>query len=257
MKNKSDFIKIALDAVEKAENVVMKYYNSLRQDEIDIKPDASPVTIADREAQAIIVETIKSQFPGHKFLGEEDSVEESGEYVWVIDPIDGTKNFIRQIPLFGIELALLHKGEIILGVSDMPLMNELLYAEKGNGAFLKDKPISVSNIDKLEDSYMSFGSHISFRNNKLEERFDDLDSNVRWSRGIGDAYSYHLLAQGRIEIVIEAGTKIWDIAALKIIVEEAGGTVSDFEGNPITQKSTQCIATNGKIHDEVTEIFCE
>lgn len=250
--NYTKYLDVALDAVKKAEKIVSKYYYADQYDVRD-KADSSPVTIADREAQAIIIETICSRFPDHQFLGEEDSVDGKGEYVWVIDPIDGTKNFIRKIPFIATLLALQHNREFVLGVSNMPLMGELLYAGKEQGAYCNGSPIHVSEVNCLEDAYMSYGSIIRFKNEGLLGQFQALDQSIRWSRGIGDAYSYHLLAQGKIDIMIEASTNIWDIAPFKVIVEEAGGKMTDIAGKSMDERAGSALATNGKIHEKVLE----
>ena len=234
----------------------MKYYS----DEIGVKlkDDETPVTIADREAEKVIIETIKSNFAWHSILGEEygnDSA--TSEYTWIIDPIDGTKNYIRKIPFFATEIALMKNNELILGVSNAPAMNELLYAEKGKGAFCNNKKIRASSRKELADSFMSFGGINWFENLNLIPNLLKLSNSVQGRRGFGDFWGYHLLAQGKIEVMVEADIKIWDIAALAVIVEEAGGKVTDLSGKAITKDTRTVLATNGFLHDEALEVFRE
>jgi len=252
--NKSNFLSVAIDAANKAEKVIMKHYAG--EITYAAKSDMSPVTIADTEAEKVIIETIKDSFPDHSFLGEESGDQESeSEYQWIIDPIDGTKNYSRHIPLFATQIALLKNGEIILGVSNAPALKELIYAEKGKGAHFQEKNLIVSNIAELSDSYFCFGGLKYFNKHNHIDALLELVSKTLGHRGIGDFWCYHLLAQGKIDIMIEAETKIWDFAALKIIVEEAGGKVTDIHGNKITKDTTSIIATNRNLHDSVVEMF--
>lgn len=252
--DKSRFLLIAIKAAKNAEEIIMKYYS----DDLtwQKKSDQSPVTIADTQTEKIIIKTIKDSFPDHAFFGEESGNDNiDSRYQWIIDPIDGTKNYTRKIPLFATQIALLEEGEIILGVSNAPAMNEMIFAEKGKGAFFQKESIHVSNIQDLPDSYFCFGGIKYFKRHGYLDSLLKLTENTSGHRGIGDFWCYHLLAQGKIDIMIEAETKIWDFAALKIIVEEAGGKVTDIHGGAITKKTTSIIATNKNLHDSVVEMF--
>lgn len=253
---KSELLSVALQAVQEAEKVILTY---LDQDvRSELKDDLSPVTIADREAEEIIKKTILGQFPEHSFYGEEgekiDLQNHSG-FTWIIDPIDGTKSYLRRNPLFATQLALLHNGEFIIGVSNAPLLHETIYAEKGQGCFLNGQRISVSAVDSIADSYMSFGSLKYFTKHGNIQQLLALAEQVRWARGIGDFWSYHLLAAGKLDIMIEADTKLWDIAAMKVIIEEAGGAVTQLDGDPVNHLTTTFLATNGKTHKQIVEWF--
>lgn len=252
--NKSIFLQVALEAVKEAEKVILHYYS----DEIRaaFKEDQSPVTKADIEAEKIIVDLIKNKFPDHAFLGEESGASEKiSEYLWIIDPIDGTKNYMRKIPLFATQIALMKGDDLILGVSNAPALEELIYAEKGKGTYFNDNKITVSLVSELNQAYVSFGSLRSFVAEGKLDSLINLSNKVQGMRGFGDFWSYHLLAQGKIEIMIEAKTKIWDIAALKVIIEEAGGKITDILGNPIGKETTSIIATNKNFHEEVVTYF--
>lgn len=253
---KSDYLEVALQAVAAAEQVILKYLDEGVKAEL--KEDLSPVTVADREAEEIIKQTILAKFPDHTFYGEEgekiDLTDHQG-YTWIIDPIDGTKCYVRSSPLFATQLALLHDGEFILGVSNAPLLQELVYAEKGQGCFMNGKRISVTDTSDVNESYVSFGSLKYFIKQGTIDQLLSLTENARWSRGIGDFWSYHLLAQGMLDVMIEASTKLWDIAAMKVIIEEAGGCVSQLDGQPVDHQTTAFLATNGVLHDEIVRLF--
>lgn len=249
-----EFLPVAIMAAKNAEKIIMKYYSDgLTWQK---KSDQSPFTIADTEAEKAIIKTIKKFFPDHAFLGEESGKTNArSRYQWIIDPIDGTKNYIRKIPLFATQIALLKDEEIILGVSNAPAMNEMIFAEKGKGAFLRGKSVHISNIKDLSDSYFCFGGIKYFQKYGCLDSLLDLSQQTSGCRGFGDFWCYHLLAQGKIDIMVEAEIKIWDVAALKIIVEEAGGKVTDMNGNKITRETTSIIATNKNLHDSVVRIF--
>lgn len=246
----SRHLEVALEAVKAAELVIMKYYQT--DVVVDTKADNSPVTIADREAEQIIREHITRAFPAHKILGEEGEKPSlsPGDFVWVIDPIDGTKSFIRHHGLFGTQLALMHGEDIILGVSNIPVLGELLYAEYGMGCYLNGNPVHVSTVDKPADAYMSYGSVKYFTRLGKTEQLLAFAEKLKWARGIGDCWSYHLLAQGKIDIMIEADIKLWDIAALKVIIEEAGGRMTDLDGSPIGFETRTILASNGFLHEQ-------
>jgi histidinol-phosphatase len=252
MQQFSTYLTVALEAAKHAAGVIMKYYND--RVEVQIKDDLTPVTQADQEGEQAIIDVIKSYFPKHDFLGEESGQSKGrSSYTWIIDPIDGTKNFVRRIPLFGTQIALMKNDQLILGVSNLPAMQELLYAEKGVGAFLNDTPINVSEVSDLSSAQVSIGGLNHF------DQIDQMEGILRVVRatarirGFGDAYAYHLVASGRIEAVIEAKIRIWDIAALSVIIEAAGGRCSDIQGGAINTDIKTVVASNGKVHDAIVK----
>lgn len=250
----SEFIKVALDAAKKAEDIILSYYNG--DIDVELKDDETPVTFADREAEKVIRETIKHIFPDHGFLGEEYGIEKGDSpYIWIIDPIDATKNYIRKIPIFGTQIALMKDDELIVGVSNAPLLNEVLYAEKGYGAFLNDKPINVSEITELNDAMICHGGIKWFVEKDTFTGIYDLINDTARSRGFGDFYMYHLVSSARADAVIEAAISIWDIAAITVIIHEAGGRVTDLQGNDITTKTNSLLATNGILHNNILSYF--
>ena len=154
------FLAVALEAVDGAEEVIDKYY--LDDIRATLKADQSPVTIADKEAERVIRQVISESFPEHGVLGEEDGqTASSSEYLWVIDPIDGTKNYMRKVPLFATQLALMKNGEVVVGVSNAPALGELMYARKGGGTYLNGEKAQVSGIDRFgRGLYEFWGSRL-------------------------------------------------------------------------------------------------
>ena len=252
---KNPFLSVALEAARNAEEVITSYYNGDAMN-VQLKADETPVTRADTEAEQVIRETIKAAFPEHGFLGEEFGTERgSSPYLWIIDPIDGTKNYIRKIPIFATQIALMQDERLILGVSNAPLLNELLYAAAGSGAFLNDEPITVSDVGKPSDAMICHGGLKWFTPKGVLPGMCELINDTARSRGFGDFYMYHLLASARVDVVVEAAMSIWDIAALSVIVREAGGKVTDMQGRAITKDTVSMVATNGRLHEAVLRYF--
>jgi histidinol-phosphatase len=248
----SPYLPVAIEAVKAAQSIILRYYQS--ELSVATKEDQTPVTIADQQAEEIIKQTILAAFPDHTFFGEEGEkvdLQNHKGFTWIIDPIDGTKSFIRGFPLFGTLLALLHDGELIVGVSNAPVWGELIYAAKGEGAFLDDTRLSVSNIAAIDEAYLSNGRLKYFEDIDKIPQLLALSRKARWGRGLGDFWIYHLVAQGKVDIMMEGSVKFWDIAAAKVIVEEAGGTMTQLDGRPITYQSTTALATNGLLHADV------
>ncbi len=256
MRNMSPELSVALEATRAAETIVMQYYRSAAK--VRIKQDASPVTQADIEAEAVIANIIRARFPDHHILGEESGdLGCQSDYVWIIDPIDGTKNFIRGIPLFGIEVALTRFGETIVGVSSVPALGERLYAESGCGAFLDGEHdlVRVSDIERVADAHISLGGLNHFLAEGETENVLRVASSAARLRAFGDAYAYHLVASGRCEAVLERRVRFWDIAALSLIIREAGGKCTDLQGSTIGEKTNSVVCSNGRVHAELLALY--
>lgn len=249
----SNELKVAIAAAKAGANAALKYFN--RNPKVTIKPDNTPVTQADKDAQQAIMDVINNYFPGSKFLAEETETTRVGGNFWVIDPIDGTKNFIRGLPFWGIEIAFVKNNKIVVGVSFAPSINEMLYAQKGKGAFLNGQQVHVSKIAKLSKAFLNHGTIIYFQD-KIPN-FLTLLQQVNRERGFADFYGYHLVATGHADIMIDAKTDPWDDAALKVIIEEAGGKVTNFKGEDWQLSDTTAVATNKLLHDEVIKILNE
>lgn len=245
----SPLLQLAIDAAKAAEPVIMQYYGPNVTHEL--KSDGSPVTPADRAAEEIIRATISARFPDHAFLGEEYGETGDSDLVWIIDPIDGTKNFMSGVPIFGTQIALMRKGELVLGVSNCPALGELCIGEKGVGASLNGQSIRVSAVSNIADCRITFGGQNYFRRIGREAGMLRLIHATSRVRGYGDCWAYHLIASGRFEANIEARIKIWDIAAAAAIAEAAGGRATDIDGNPVTNDIGTFIASNGQVHDAI------
>jgi histidinol-phosphatase len=243
-------LQAALDAAEKAAGIARSLYQ--RNIEIRIKADKSPVTEADVRCELAIREILETRFPTHGFFGEETGYHrQDAEYLWVVDPIDGTKAFVREYPMFSTQIALMHRGEFILGVSSAPIYGELAYAERGCGAFLNGNPIGVSDVAAIESAHISSGNMKSLATGPQWKRYGEMIAAANRIRGYGDFLHYHLLASGKIDAVIETDINILDIAACVAIVNEAGGRCTELSGAPVTLKSTTVLATNGPMHAPV------
>jgi len=240
----------ALDAAARAADIARALYQ--QNLEVHIKADKSPVTEADVRCENAIREILESRFPDYGFFGEETlSRGMDADNLWLVDPIDGTKAFVREYPMFSTQIALLRRGEIVLGVSSAPVYGELAYAERGCGAYLNGKPIGVSTVSALEDAALSSGNLKSLASGAQWNRYGGLVARVNRIRGYGDFLHYHLLAAGKIDAVIETDVNILDIAASVAIVSEAGGRFTELGGAPVTLQSKSVLATNGRLHAAV------
>jgi histidinol-phosphatase len=246
----SPFLTTALDAARAAAEVIRRYYQ--RNLDVIIKADKSPVTQADVETEKVIHAIISERFPAHGFYGEETGQSAmDAEYLWLVDPIDGTKAFVREYPFFSTQIALMHRGKLIVGVSSAPVYGELAWAEAGQGAWLNDKPIKVSDIDSVESGAISASNLKTLASGERWGRFGQLVARAHRIRGYGDFLHYHLLAAGKIDVVIESDVNILDVAALSVIVEAAGGKFTDLDGRALTLDTTSVLASNAKLHSTV------
>lgn len=241
---------IAKNAAKIGAATAQKYFNTHLH--IDLKEDKSPVTIADKETELKIKEYILSQDPNAKFVGEEFGGDYSQDTYWLIDPIDGTAYFARGIPIWGTLITYIEHGEVTVGVSYIPFVDELLYAQKGRGAFLNGKKIHVSDRKTVDKSFISYTTF--FRITDRLPGFAALCKKSFKAKGLGDSYAYHLLATGKIEAKFDGAPLPFDIAGVNLIVEEAGGKVTNFKGEPWKFTDDNVIVTNGHIHDEVLQI---
>ncbi|MDX1404200.1 MAG: inositol monophosphatase family protein [Woeseiaceae bacterium] len=247
-KVQSPELSIALQAAEAAAKICRANYG--REIAVDTKPDMTPVTRVDVECEKAIRTLILEAFPDHGFHGEESGRSGAGaENVWLVDPIDGTKSFIRGYPFFSTQIALLRGDDIVLGVSCGMMFDELAWAERGCGAWLNGERIRVSDIDDLEQATISTGNLRSLAKSKDGwPRLGELVARAWRTRGYGDFYHYHLLAAGKIEAVIESDVDILDIAAVSVIVEEAGGVFTDLNGQRPGMDSRSVLAANAALH---------
>ena len=248
----SPFLQTALDAARAAADVVRHYYQSNLA--ITIKADKSPVTEADVETEKTIRSIIAARFPDHGFYGEETgSSHLDAECVWVVDPIDGTKAFVREYPMFSTQIAMMRGGRLVVGVSSAPAYGELAYGEIGVGAWLNDRPIRVSDISTIEDAALSSGNLKTLATGPRWPAFGRLVGRVSRIRGYGDFLHYHLLASGKIDAVVESDVNVLDVGACAVIVEAAGGRFTTLDGGPFGLDSGTVLASNGRLHGPVLE----
>ena len=226
--------------------------------EIIIKEDATPVTVADREAERAIREAIERAFPGDAILGEEEGGDPSIPDRWVIDPIDGTKSFVSGVPLYGTLLSYEVDRTPILGVCYLPGLDELLWAERGGGAFLNGRPIRVSSRTSLDGAVVCYGSHRGFMESGRWPGIERLVDRAMATRTWGDAFGYALVASGRVDCMLDPGVSRWDVSAFDVIVPEAGGRITGFDGgDPFARgdRKLACVASNGILHEEILSQF--
>ena len=242
----------AIEAARAAETIIRRYY--LGTFDVEIKADASPVTVADVECERAIKTVLSEAFPDHGFYGEELGRESiDADYVWLIDPIDGTKSFVRGYPFFSTQIALRHKGELIVGVSNAPMFNggEMACAARGLGARLNGEPIATSDTDTIAKTSLSIGNIGSLGASPAWPKIGELVGAVHRIRGYGDFYHYHLLASGRIDAILESDLNILDIAALTVILREAGGDITELGGADIDLETRSVFATNSRLRDAI------
>ncbi len=254
----SEFLKTAIKAA-KAAGEIIKHYNN---DEIKRKSDSpgDVVTQADLESEKVIIKIIKESFPNHKFISEEFNPDEklSSDYTWIIDPIDGTLPFTLGYNYSAVSIGLFKDKQPILGVIYHPLMEMLYYAEKGKGAFIDNKQISVNNQSILSKSLIYFGCPIYQRKEAIENILLKLADKIGGFMFISCATSSLTnIASGKTELYIHCGNKIWDIAAGYLIINEAGGRTTNLKGDLVdfTKDKIDHVFSNGKIHDEVIKII--
>jgi len=246
--NPSPELKAALAAAQAAAAVLRAGYQSGVA--VTIKADRTPVTEIDINAERTIRSILTSEFPDYGFYGEETGQHGDSGTVWLVDPLDGTKAFVRGYPYFSTQIALMRGGRLVLGVSSAPLYGELAYAERGQGAYLNGRPLRVSTIDRVEDAAVSAGNLKSLAlAGPAWSRWGSVVARVSRIRGYGDFLHYHLLGAGMVDAVVESNVHVLDIAALVTIVEEAGGRFTTLDGRPIGLESTTVLATNGRLHD--------
>jgi histidinol-phosphatase len=250
----SEYLQVALSAAKEAASISRQYYNG--NFTVTTKADMTPVTQADVECEQAIRQRLLRHFPEHGFFGEETGrTREQADYLWLVDPIDGTKGFVRQYPFFSTQIALMHKGEIILGVSSGTMMDELAWAEKDRGAWLNGRRLLISDIDDPERAAVSVGNLRSLAGSEGWSALGEIVLRADRIRGYGDFYHYHLLAAGKIEAVIESDVNILDVAALSVIVTEAGGLFTDMNGHKPTLQTRSVLAANPALHGRYLELL--
>ena len=207
---------------------------------VETKPDLTPVTEADRAVEAEIRRLLAAERPGDAILGEEEGTSGTGRRRWIVDPIDGTRNYSRGIPVWATLVALEADGVVTLGVVSAPALGRRWWAERGQGAYADGERIRVSAIERVEDAVLSFA---------LENGIPDIARRAWHARGFGDFWAYMLVAEGAVDGAVDAlGVDEWDLAAMQVVVEEAGGRFSDVHGVSRIDGGS-AVASNGLVHD--------
>lgn len=222
---------------------------------VESKPDLTPVTEVDRDAEKALRARIEAAQPGDGILGEEyGETAGAGPRRWILDPIDGTKSFVRGIPAWATLIALERDGEMVVGVVSAPALGRRWWAARGEGAFADGERIRVSRVSRLEDALLCFTSVTAFDDYGLGEQFHALARRSWAARGFSDYWGHVLVAEGSADIAVEPAMNLWDNAALQVLVEEAGGRFTDLEGNRRVDGG-DAVTTNGLLHEEVLVIM--
>jgi histidinol-phosphatase len=222
---------------------------------VESKPDLTPVTEVDRAAEKALRARIEAERPGDGVIGEEyGEAEGTGTRRWILDPIDGTKSFVRGIPAWATLIALERDGEMVVGVVSAPALGRRWWATRGEGAFADGERIRVSHVAKIEDALLCFTSMTAFDDYGLGKEFRTLAKRCWETRGFGDYWAHVLVAEGSADIAVEPAMNLWDNAPLQVIVEEAGGRFTDLEGNGRVDGG-DAVTTNGRLHEEVLAIM--
>jgi histidinol-phosphatase len=248
-----EWLAFALAACDVAAPIALAHFR--RDLDLERKPDRTYVTVADQGIEREIRSRILARYPDHGLVGEEYGTEAGASPTrWYIDPIDATHNYIRGVPLFGTLLGIEHEGELQVGVIAAPAMGERWYAHRGGGAWHEDRHgtrrIRVSRVASLDDAQLIFTSRRDAVASGLMPGFDTLIDAAWRDRGFGDFWGYSLVAEGAAEAMLEVGMKAWDVAAPMVVIEEAGGRVTDVNGERRIDAAS-FVGSNGLLHDEI------
>jgi histidinol-phosphatase len=222
--------------------------------EVRLKPDNTPVTEADVRVEEMVRRAVAERFPHDAVLGEEGGMDREAERTWIVDPIDGTKNFAAGIQVWGTLLALRIGEELVMGVVSAPALGERYDAVRGEGATLNGQQIRVSATGSIEEAAICFGDPDNFFLGGLRGPFEQLAASSSRARGFGDFWGHMLVARGSMDAMLEPALNEWDYSALVPIVEEAGGRITQLDGSPLSHEGG-ALTTNGTLHDEVVAIF--
>jgi histidinol-phosphatase len=248
-----EYVDFASDAAFQAGQLTLAHFQTGVS--VDRKSDASPVTVADRGSEELLRKLIHEKFPDHGVFGEEmGESDNDSSHRWIIDPIDGTQSFIRGVPLFGVLLGLEIESEMVVGICYLPALGEMLAAGRGDGCRWNGRPARVSSIDAMSSAMVSLTEPGSLDEAPHAAFWDQLKRAARVVRGYSDCYGHCLVATGRCEVMLDPIMNPWDCAALMPIVEEAGGTFTDWSGER-TVYGGSAISTNGALFEPLMELM--
>jgi histidinol-phosphatase len=253
-----DDLALALELADLADDVTMGRFRAVDL-AMERKPDTTWVSEADRAAEIALRQVILASRPGHSVLGEEHGVAGDAEspWRWVLDPIDGTGNYVRGMPVWATLIALQHEGRSVVGVVSAPALGRRWWAAQGSGAFATDlaaggdpRPLQVSAVADVGDAFLAYDDVPGFEKVGLGDAFLALCRRCWRTRGFGDFWSHMLVAEGVVDVAVEPEVALWDLAALQVVVEEAGGRFTDLSGTARPDGGS-AVSTNGALHDEV------
>jgi histidinol-phosphatase len=245
-------LEFALDAAWQAGRISLAYFQNGVQAER--KADDSPVTIADKQAEQRLRELIQHYWPDHGIIGEEFGHQSgSSAYTWTIDPIDGTKSFVQGVPFYATLLALTDGKRPLVGVAHFPALNETVYAMQGGGCYWNGRRTHTTQTTALDQAVV-MSSEVIWADESKQERWMNLAKRTYLQRTWADAYGYALVATGRADVALDARMQTWDCGPLQVILEEAGGTFTDWKGTP-TIYGGDAFATNGPLYQQVFEVL--
>lgn len=250
----ADDLSLALRIADHADKLTMDGYQKMDL-AVELKEDDSPVTVVDRDAEQLIRALLEKERPGDGVYGEEYGSTGGGARQWILDPVDGTKNFIRRVPVWATLIALLDEGRPVVGVVSAPALKRRWFAARGDGAWTgtgvaDGVRLQVSPCGRLDQASLSYSSLTGWEARGLLEPFLNLTRAMWRTRAFGDFWSYMMVAEGAVEVATEPELSLWDMAALVPIVEEAGGRMTSLDGTP-APFGTDALATNGLLHAEV------
>ncbi|HEX2061997.1 MAG TPA: histidinol-phosphatase [Thermoanaerobaculia bacterium] len=246
-------LELALVLADAADAITLKHFQSTSL-VVRTKIDMTPVSEADEAVERALRDLLAEERPDDGIVGEEFGTSGSTRRRWIIDPIDGTKNYVRGIPVYATLIALEEDGALVAGAVSAPAMHRRWWASRGDGAYCNGRRIHVSRLATLEESHLTYDSITDFDKHGGTEAFLSLTRRCTRARGFGDFWIHMLVAEGAVEIAIEPAVAPWDMAAIQLIVEEAGGRFSDLHGNARFDAGSG-LSTNGLVHDAVLEYF--
>ncbi len=255
MKELEKYLEIAKEGALESRAILLKYFGALKK--IEEKPRAGLVSEADKESEKSLRRIMANGTPNFDFLGEEEGLKKLGDSraIWICDPLDGTTNYVHGLPIFCISIGLVIDGEIQLGLIDAPVLNQTFWAIRGQGAFMNGQPISVSKNKTIEESLLATG--FSYDGVNYQEQLHAFSKMLGRARGVrrlgAAAYDLCLVANGSFDGFWEKYLNPWDMVAGSVIVEEAGGRVTDFSGQRYDSTKLEIIASSGQMHDEILE----
>jgi histidinol phosphatase-like enzyme (inositol monophosphatase family) len=248
----SSLLDFAVDAAWQAGRVTLRYFQT--DVTVERKPDQSVVTMADREAERVLRRLIEARFPDHAIVGEEFGGDDrDASHQWIVDPIDGTNAFVRGVPLYGVLMALVIRGEPVVGVAHFPALGDMIGAARGEGCRVNGRAVRVSKVAAVRQACLAYTDATQLRA-RLGARWDRLVDDVALVRGWGDCYGHCLVAAGRADAMLEARLQPWDCAALVPIIQEAGGRFTDWQGRTVIDGG-DAVSSNGLLHDTVLRVL--